>query len=447
MIRRAGVLVVCTATVAVVAVAHAGPEDDPPSARMLGHAGAALVSDDGLGALFACPAGLGRREQLRAQLGGAIVDDDVRYADGSHPAIRDRGPSAFAPTVVGAGVLGPFVVGAGFAVTETIDRRLPAPGPDDDATIAALYPHRYAGTEARWSRRALAVAGSWRAADWLAIGASVTLAQVDLHETRRLWAGFDGRDALADPRRDVTVAISGGDGLVPGGAIGALIAPATVPLEVALGASWADDVRATGSATVTGPGTFSVIAPAPRTAARFASPLALHAGARWLGERYAIEADVSAWLYPTMSGTRTWQLTGVRFVDESGVAADLDHLTSRFHLESRLAARAAVDIEAVPGWLWITAGYGYADVDGAAATATTATLDPGGHTVGLGLGVSAGSATISLGVARRLDRIITASAPGLAFDNPFPGGTAPANLGRHAQSRDQLALALELALP
>ncbi|HVV82827.1 MAG TPA: hypothetical protein VHE35_07090 [Kofleriaceae bacterium] len=446
MVRLTGAVVACTVA-CTAAVAHAGPEEDAPSARSIGHAGAALVSDDGLGALFECPAGLGRRGELRAQLGGAVIDDDVRFSDGSHPVVADHGPASLVPTAVAAGTLGPFVIGAGFAVTETVDRRLPAPGPDDDPAIAALYPHRYAGTEARWSRRALALAASWRATDWLAIGAGATLAQVDLRESRRLWVGFDGRDALGDPARDATIELRGGDGLVPGGTIGALIAPASVPLELALGASWADDVRVTGDATVTARGPFSVVAPAPRTAARFGSPLALHAGARWLGDRYAVEADVSGWLYPTT--TRPWQLTGVRFVDESGVDATLDHLASRFQLGRRLAARAAVDVEALPGWLWVTAGYAYATVDEDRAAITTATVDPGGHTLALGLEVSAGNATITLGVARRLDRVVAVGAGdgGLDFDNPFPGGAAPANLGRHGQSRDELALAVELALP
>ncbi len=448
MARLTGVIGALAALVASrAAVAHAGPEGDPPSARVLGHAGAALVSDDGLGALFACPAGLGRRTHLRAQLAGVIVDEDVRHAAPDHPAVGDRGPSAFAPTVVGAGTLGPLVIGAGFAVTETMDRRLPAPDPDDAPEIAALYPHRYAGTEARWSRRALAIAASWRATDWLAIGASVTLAQVDLRETRRLWAGFDGRDRLGDPGRDVTVALRGADGLVPGGAVGALIAPASVPLELALGAAWADDVRVSGDATVTGHGPFTVLAPAPRATARFDSPLALHAGARWLAERFAVEAGLSAWLYPGAASARAWQLTGVRFVDETGVGAALERLPSRFRQGRRLAARTAVDVEAVPGWLWLTAGYGYAHVDAALPTTTTITADPGGHTVALGLEVAAGPATITFGFARRLDRVVAVPGPGLAFDNPFPGGAAPANLGRHAHSRDQLAIALELALP
>jgi len=428
-------------------VASAGPEDDAPSARMVGHAGAGLVSDDGLGALFACPAGLSRREQLRAQLGGVILEDDLRYADLVHPAIGDRGPSALAPTVIGAGAVGPLVIGAGFAVTETLDRRLPAPGPDDDPAIAGLYPHRYAGTEARWSRRALALAASWRATDWLAVGASLTLAQVDLRETRRLWVGFDGRDRPGDPARDATVALSGGDGLVPGGALGALIAPASLPLELAVGAAWADDVRIRGDAAVTSHGPFTVLAPAPRGQIRVGSPLALHAGARWLGERFAVEGDVSAWLYPGAVATPSWQLTGVRFVDETGVAATLDRLPTRLHLGRRLAARAAIDVEAVAGWLWLTAGYGYATVDADAAQVTTIAIDPGGHTAAFGLEVAAGNATITLGVARRLDRVVTVAAPGLPFDNPFPGGAAPANLGRHGQSRDTIALALELALP
>ena len=428
------------------AVAHAGPEDDPPSARTIGHAGAALVSDDGLGALFACPAGLARREQLRAQLGGAIVEDDLRHADLVHPAVGDRGPSSLAPTVMGAGAVGPLVIGAGFAVTETIDHRLPVPGPDDAPAIATLYPHRYAGTEARWSRRALAVAAAWRANDWLAIGAGLTLAQVDLRESRRLWAGFSGINDVGDPSRDVTVLLSGGDGLVPGGTLGALIAPASLPLEVAVGAAWSDDVRVSGDATVTGAPQVTVLAGAPRAAVQFGSPLALHAGARWLGARYAIEAGVSAWLYP--ADGRAWRLTGVRLVHRpDNVEATVERLDSRFQLASRVAARAAVDVEVVPGWLWLTAGYGYSASAAERDATTTVSFDPGGHSAALGLEVSAGGATISLGVARDFERVLSVAGPGLALDNPFDGGTAPANRGRHAASRDQLAIALELALP
>jgi hypothetical protein len=433
-------LVVGTAT-----LAHAGPEGDAPSARAVGHAGASLVSDDGLGALFACPAGLGRREQLRAQLGGGIVDDDVRFADGRVPAVGDRGPSTLSPTVIGAGAVGPLVLAAGFAVTESLDRRLPAPGPQDDPTVATLYPHRYAGTDARWSRSAIAVAASWRANDWLAIGASLTLAQVELREGRRLWAGFDGRDRLGEPTRDVAVELRGGDGLIPGGAIGALIAPASLPLELALGASWADDARVTGDATVTATGGATVLAPAPRAVARFGSPLALHAGARWLGTRYAVEANVSAWLYP--HDASPWSLTGVRLVDDSGVSASVDRLATRFAFDRRVAARAAIDVELVTGWLWLSAGYGWSAVDDDPSRRTTATVTPGGHVLAAGLEVAADSATLTLGLARHLDHTDTIAGAGLPFDNPFAGGAAPANLGRHAASRDQIALAIELVLP
>lgn len=437
----------CGAAVALAGTGGAagGPEGDPPSARGLGHAGAALVSDDGLGALLGCPAGLARRGELRAQLGGAIVEDDVGYTDGLHPTVGDRGASALSPTVVGVGTLGPLVLGAGFAVTETFDRRLPAPGPDDDAATAALYPHRYAGTEVRWSRRTLALAGAWRATDWLAIGAGLTLAQVELREARRLWAGFDGRDPLGEPGRDVAITLSGSDGLVPGGALGAFVAPASVPLELALGAAWSADVHADGDATLATRSPVTILAPAPRARARYGSPLTVHAGARWLGERYAVEAALSAWLYPT--GHRAWDLTGVRLVDESGVEASVLSLATRLAPTRRLAGRAAVDLEAVPGWLWLSLGYGYAVVAGDAATDTTAAFDPGGHTLGGGLEVTAGPATLTLGVARHLAARRTTTAPGLAFDNPFAGGAGPANLGRHEASRDEVAVAVELALP
>ncbi|MEZ4400948.1 MAG: hypothetical protein R3B06_13060 [Kofleriaceae bacterium] len=50
-------------------------------------------------------------------------------------------------------------------------------------------------------------------------------------------------------------------------------------------------------------------------------------------------------------------------------------------------------------------------------------------------------------MSRQLARSVTVTGPGLSLDNPFPGGVAPANLGTHTTSIDQIGLGLELATP
>ena len=67
-----GTLVACSAT---AAVAHADPRTIRRRRACSATPARHLVSDDGLGALFACPAGLGRRRGAQAQLGGVVADD------------------------------------------------------------------------------------------------------------------------------------------------------------------------------------------------------------------------------------------------------------------------------------------------------------------------------------------------------------------------------------
>ena len=80
-------------------------------------------------------------------------------------------------------------------------------------------------------------------------------------------------------------------------------------------------------------------------------------------------------------------------------------------------------------------------------TASTVGAALGGHTLAAGLELSAGDATITIGVARQLARTTTTRAPGLPLDNPFPGGVAPANLGQREASIDLVGIGLELAAP
>ena len=434
---------------ATAATARADDELDTLSPRAIGHAGASLVSDDGPAALFACPAALARRSERRAQLAGLFIDDDVWLGGTtSHPRISDRGPAELAPLAGAIQEFGPLIVGLAFTTTASIDRRLPAPEPGlPAATVSADFPHRYAALELRRTQRTLALGAAVRATDWLALGLTATVARADAREARRIWAGFGGRDPLGDPQRDITVTVDGRDGFVPGAAAGLLIAPADVPLELALGAAWSDDLRAGGTAVLTtarNPPTLDT----GTTSARgdFAAPLTLHAGVRWVGARYTVEGGATAWSY--RDGVDDgWQLAGVRIVDDSGAEATLTRFATRAGRRTHGALRASADVEVLPGFLWLAGGYAWRGAGQSRLATTLGGIDGGGHTLAFGAELTAGAAVITLGWSRQLARTIEVTAPALPYDNPFAGGAEAANLGKHGQARDLVGLGLELTIP
>ncbi|MEZ4400947.1 MAG: outer membrane protein transport protein [Kofleriaceae bacterium] len=347
--RLAGALV---AVVVAAGPARAGVEVGTLSPRAIGHAGANLASDDGAAAAFLCPAAIARRDQRRAQLAAVAQDDEASLTTATHPRVDDVGGAAIGPLFGAQGHLGPVVLAVSLATTEQFDHQLAAPAtglPTDE--VAARYPHRYGGLTASWTRRTLAAAAAVRLTDSLAVGAAVTLGQVDVAERRRLWAGFAGRDPLARPDRDIDVTVTAGDGLVPGGAVGLLYAPLDAQLELAAGVAWSDDARVDGevAAVATGPRPI-VTAVAPTATARFGAGLTAAVGARWLSERYAVETAASWTAYPT--GATGWTIRGVEVVDESGARARLTALPSRLPRRAHGAVAAAVDVAAVPGFAW-----------------------------------------------------------------------------------------------
>jgi hypothetical protein len=446
--------------VATAGVARADGDLGLVSPRAIGHAGAALVSDDGPAALFACPAAMARRDARRAQLAGLVVDDDVWLAGADHPRISDRGPAELVPVVGGVGALGPVIIGVGFATTASLDRRLPEPEPGlPAATVIADFPHRYGALDARWTRRSLALGVAARPTEWLAVGASGVLSRVDARERRRVWAGF-GRDMpLGYPMRDVIVEIDASDALVPGAALGALVAPTDVPLELALGASWTASVDAAGDASLAvanTPADTTVDIQAPtveaagaRASGTFASPLVLHAGVRWVGARYAVEGGATAWSYRGAGAAAgdAWTITGARVVDETGASAPVERFATRIGRRSHAAVRASVDVEIIPGFAWVSAGYGWRGAGQARNATTLGGVDRGGHTLALGAELTAGDVVITLGWSRQLARDTTVGAPGLPWDNPIAPEALPANLGTYGQSRDVVGIGVEIASP
>jgi len=420
------------------------------SPRGVGRAGASMVSDDGAAALVQNPAGLARRDAVRGQVGLVIVDDDARYdPPGAGPVIDERGPATVYPVVGGAGRVGPVVVGAALLDEASWSRRFAAPTsglPAED--VERLYPHRYAGLDLAHRRRTLAFGAAWRATEWLAIGGSLTLSQVELEETRRLWAGFDGRDEVGDAARDITLRVAGEDGVVPGGSIGALVAPIDVPIELGASVAWSAPARLTGDVTATEASASVpplVAAPAPRGEATLDAPVVARVGARWLGERWSVELGGELWIYP--GDDPTWTIRGVSIVDDTGATAALTSLRSQVARGHHGAARVGLDVEVISGFAWLTGGYAWTGAATPREWMTPAAGDLGGHTAALGAEVTTDGITITLGVAHLFVDSADVEVTRLSLENPFDAGTAPTGLGHHDHARDTIALTVEVELP
>lgn len=436
---------------AILALPRVASGDGVATPRSVGRAGAAVVADDGAAAVVINPAALARREATRAQVGIAAVDDDARYQAGAGaPLVEDRGPARIAPAIGGAARLGPVVAAVVLVDAGGADRRFAAPVAGQPAAdVEALYPHRYAGLAARHRRVTVGAGVSWRAGESLAIGASITATRVEVAEARRLWAGFAGRDVVGGAARDVDVAVTARDALVPGGAAGVLVAPIDVPIELAASVTWAAPARLDGEVVAAGatPGAApTVVLGAPGAAATLASPLTIRTGARWLGERWIAELGGEVVAYPGAAAPR-WRFEALSVRDESGVTAPVRTLPLQHRRRGHGAVRAAVDVEVVPGLVWLTGGWAWASGATPRERLAPAAADLGGHTIAAGAEIAAGGLTITLGLSRTFAPATTVDVSHLELDNPFAAGTAPTGLGRHDHARDVAALTIEHAWP
>lgn len=437
------------ATCTAAARAHAdGDVAIGGSPRAIGRAGAATVGDDGGGALLVNPAAMARRGDARAQAGVAVVDDALRFRAlrGGAPPEPTQGPPALAPLAAAEAALGDWVIGAGVMTAAVTARALRSPSELPPSEVGAGFDARYAGIAGSRRRDTVAIGAARRLGEQVAIGASVTTSRVAIDETRRLWAGFDGRDALGDPAHDVEVALSARDAFVPGAVIGAFAAPEDSPLELGASVGYGAATHATGHVVASGVAGGPAVGADPATAT-IALPAAwsVRGGARYVGDRLVVEADVDWFHVPARATAATWSIGEVALRDPSGFTSVLAPIPSRISARSRVAIRTAADLAVVEGFLWVTAGYAFAQ-PGVAATRQSPTFgDLGGHTFALGLELVAGGATITLGYARTVAPTVDVPRPAWNLDNPFPGGDRRAFGGRYDGSTDQVGLLVELA--
>ena len=204
------------------------------SPRAIGRAGTATVGDDGGGALLVNPAAMARRDTWRVQLGAGIVDDSVTFhsLDRTAPPASNQAAPAILPLVAIEGAVGAWVIGVAAMTSAVTDRALRPPSDLPATALGNAFDYRYAGTAGELRRDTVTLGVARRIGDQLAVGLAVAGSRVSVGETRRLWAGFDGRDVLYDPRRDLEVAFSARDPFVPSAVLGVLVAPSDTPLEL-----------------------------------------------------------------------------------------------------------------------------------------------------------------------------------------------------------------------
>lgn len=418
------------------------------SPRAIGRAGAATVGDDGGGALLINPAAMARRDTLRAQLGVAVIEDEVSWLSDTRNAPRSssQAGSSLAPLGAVIGAIGSWVLGAGVMTSGVLDRSLPRPG-DVQGDLGNDFDYRYAGIAGSYRRDTLALGAARRIGSSLALGLSLGASQVRVAEHRRLWAGFDGRDVVGDPSGDVDLQLSATAELTPSVVAGVLYAPEDAQIELGASIGWSGiarlDGKVDGTGTVMGPRVDYTGSRAAHLDVR--QPITVRAGGRYVGDRVVAELDGDLWVARDGADAAVWSLDGVRVVDVSQVATDLRRLPSRIAQHTHVAVRTAIDVELLPGFLWATGGYAYANLAAPADRLGPSFGDLGGHTLGLGLEATSGGATISLGWSRTWS-LATRAPSVLGLDNPFAAGDGPVPSGSYDGTLDQVGLLVELEL-
>lgn len=445
-----------------VAVAHAAPTAlagglvvTSGSPRSVGRAGTGTIGDDGGGALLVNPAAMARRAGARAQLGFLFADDEIAW-QGSKlsagedpqppPVVRNQSASGMAPFGAAIGSVGPWVIGLGAMTSGLSERTLRRPSDLPPSSLDNKFEFRYAGIEGAMRRDTVAFGVARRIGDTLAIGASLSATRVQLIETRRMWAGFGGRDRIGAPQQDIEVSFDAEDWFVPGAMAGVLLAPGDGPLELGASIGWTQTVRVDADVAASGTPRGPAISKS-RASARLhlRQPVALRAGARYLGERFVLELGGDLWIAPEQARAPRWLVRDVSVLDPSGVEVDLIYVPSRISMRTHGAVRGAVDAELIGGFLWATAGYAFS-VGAVSADRQSPTFgDLGGHTLALGLEGTAGGFTFTIGWSRTWS-VAFRSSSRLELDNPFHAGTAEVPGGVYDGSIDQIGILIDAEL-
>jgi hypothetical protein len=419
------------------------------SPRAIGRAGAATVGDDGGGALLINPAAMARRSTTRIEAGASIVEDDVQWQSDTEGAPLSRGQagSRIAPIGSVIGAVGRWVLGIGAMTSGVSDRSLARPSQLHD--LGSSYGYRYTGIAGGYRRDTLSIGAARRLGNSLALGLSLGASRISVTEHRRIWAGWERREAIGDPTSDVDVLLSGTDSVSPSAVAGVLYAPDDTQIELGASVAWARTVRLDGTVTADGdPSTGPTIVDTGPARAQLAvaQPIAVRAGGRYAGDRVVAELDGDLWIARRGSALTAWAIDGVHAIDSTGVDAAVARVPSRISQQTHVALRVSVDVELIPGFLWATTGYAMSTLGTPASRLSPSFGDLGGDTLGLGLEATAGGFTATLGWSRTWAPATAAPSSSLRLDNPFNSGDAAVAAGTYDGSIDQIGVLLEVEL-
>lgn len=391
-----------------------------------------------------------RRVKPRLLLSVQLADLDRSYATTrpDSPRLHSQAAPQSLPTLAYHHGFGPWVLGVQSSQSEM---RVSYPEPAFDqpaADVIRLFPHRYGGTSLSLFQRNIAAGAALRANNWLGLGASLLLSEVEYTESRRIWAGFAGRDEPLHPRRDLSLGVDMESALTPGGAVGALIAPPALPIEFALALSARARVSLRGSATVEKTQSEEYPAPAGPALASLDLPATgeIRAGARYLGRRFFAEVAATHVLVEE-SSFPSIDIDGLTIADESSAEASPDALPALLSGRRHTILRAAVEVEALPGLLWFTTGYAFSTPPSGRSRRTPVYGPLGGHTFALGAEATYDRFILTVGYARKLSRrrINPSARTRVQVYAPFDPAVDETISGEVEESSDRVGLAVEVA--
>ncbi|MFH0901291.1 MAG: hypothetical protein V2A73_11745 [Pseudomonadota bacterium] len=385
-------------------------------ARAIGRAGADVVSGDGAGALYQNPAGIARRSTTRAQVGLSLNDRSASY-QASFAATSPQVESRAGAELTGwAGVqfgIGRLTLGVAYLAPTFLSTAYSLP-PDYNTVLAdesVAHPQRYASVSFKLRRQGIGVAAAARVLPWLAVGGAALAFNVSLAEERMLWAGSSHSPADPtglDSRYDMLLSVSGEDRFVPAGSLGILVAPEEVPLELAATVFVSADAVFTGRPELRNsrwtvaerPGIAGVVDSRASAKAYLGQPAIGTVGARFLARRWALELEGS--LARIARRVPQWTVDGVEIVpaDRASEPRRLEHIPPCTMLRNTYGARGAVEVDLVPGFVVLTAGYSFDRAFTPADWLGPALPSLDAHTVAVGVEMKTEGVAVSLSVAR-----------------------------------------------
>lgn len=419
---------------------------DPLSARATARAGTGVVSDDTAAAWWQNPAAAARREAARAVAGATSLDTDLEIEPRlGYPAstLVSRANSGLSPQLSFAFAWNGLVLGGSLLSSQRLGRRFEGPtsrSPEQADRESGL---RYAGLAGVLRRDTVSLGAARRFGDQIAVGVSFSASRLALRETRRLWAGLEGRDVLRDPSRDLELSFAVDDAFIPAASAGVMIVPEDSPLELAFSATAVSGAALTGSVRAP-PSETRLLAGHREASLALPAQLVVRSGVRWLRGRWSFEANGEVELVRQSARRLDFQIFDLTIRDESGVYVTPTELPAQLSMRTLAHLRGAADVEVIEGLLWLCGGADWSPIETSSARLTPGFADLGGRTASLGAEISSGGVTLALGISRTWSRRVIVASSTRRLDNPFEAGDAMTGTGIYSSRNDLVGISLEV---